>query len=403
LHWKRTFISAFIAQVLSVVGFAFAFPFIPFFIRDLGVTERSEQIMWAGTVQAAAGLTLALFAPVWGILADRFGRKLMVVRAMFAGTIIMFLMSMVQTVPQLIVCRLLQGAFTGTVSASVALVASVIPARRSGFALGMMQAAVMIGVCLGPLIGGVVADQIGYRWAFRIGGIVILIGGLFTLFGTREQFTPAARESEAMRRQFGRIMKTSGFLAAVAVLFSVRFSNAIANPSFPLIVRDILGSETGLNSITGSIIAVASLSGALSAGLLGHFGDRLGHRRVLIGCASLAGVVSIATAFAHGLPYLYGVRILFGLAVAGMLPAANAIIHGVIEGDNFGKAYGLAGALSMMGFALGPFVGGWLGGLFGIRIPFIVTGISQFLVVILVFMAIQPLVRREEPDTEHAA
>jgi len=184
--WKKTFVSAFVAQILSIVGFAFAFPFVPFFIRDLGVPDPADQAFWAGVVMSSAGLTLAIFSPVWGFLADRYGRKAMVVRAFIGGAIVMFLMSLVQNVWQLAVCRLLQGAFTGTIAASVALVASVIPPKRSGFALGMMQTAVFIGVSIGPLFGGFVADALGYRTAFRVGACVILAGGLVVFFGTRE-------------------------------------------------------------------------------------------------------------------------------------------------------------------------------------------------------------------------
>ena len=130
--WRRTFVSAFVAQILSLVGFSFCFPFLPFFVGDLGVTGKGEQAFWSGVAISAAGVTLALFAPLWGILADRYGRKAMVVRAMLGGTVLLLLTSTVQTIGQLVACRLLQGALTGTVAASVALVASVTPPRRSG-------------------------------------------------------------------------------------------------------------------------------------------------------------------------------------------------------------------------------------------------------------------------------
>jgi DHA1 family multidrug resistance protein-like MFS transporter len=302
-------------------------------------------------------------------------------------------MSYVQTVQQLVVCRLLQGMLTGTVTASVALVASVVPPRRGGFALGMMQASVMVGVCVGPLIGGLVADEFGYRVAFRVGALIILAGGLFAVYGTQENFVPPEREPGGMGSALRGLLAAQGFLAAVFVLFSVRFSNSIANPSFPLIVKDILGTEERLNSITGSIIAAAALSGAAAAALLGHFGDRWGHKRILIGCAIGGAAASIATFFAQTLPAMYTIRILFGFAVAGMLPAGNAIIHRAIAGHHLGKAYGVATSLSMMGLAVGPFLGGWLGKACGLRVPFLVTGGCQFLVAVVVFFAIRPASR----------
>jgi DHA1 family multidrug resistance protein-like MFS transporter len=395
--WKRTFVSTLLAQICSILGFSLAFPFIPYFIRDLGIVGKAEQAYWAGIVLSAAGLSLAVFAPVWGILADRYGRKAMVVRSMVGGIVIMLLMSYVQNVHQLLVCRLLQGMLTGTVTASVALVASVVPPRRGGFALGMMQAGVMVGVCIGPLIGGIVADSMGYRAAFRVGALIIAMGALFAIYGTREDFTRPEPEPGGMGTALRGLLVTEGFLAAVFVLFSVRLSNSIANPSFPLIVKDILGTEVNLNTITGSIIAAAALSGAAAAALLGHFGDRWGHKRILIGCALGGAAASAATFYAHTLPEMYFIRILFGFAVAGMLPAGNAIIHRTIAGHHLGKAYGVATSLSMLGLAVGPYLGGWLGKHHGLRVPFLVTGACQFAVAIVVLLAIRPTPEQVTP------
>ena len=396
--WKRTFVSALVAQICSIIGFASVFPFLPYFIRELGIEGEAEQAYWAGIVLSSAGLTLALFAPVWGILADRYGRKSMVVRSMVGGTIVMLLMSFVQNVQQLVICRLLQGMLTGTITASVALVASVVPPRRGGFALGMMQAAVMVGVCVGPLLGGMVADAYGYRAAFRIGALIIMAGGLFAIYGTREEFTPPEPEPGGTGSMLRGLLVAEGFLAATFVLFSVRFSNSIANPSFPLIVRDILGSDENLNSITGSIIAVAALSGAGAAALLGHFGDRWGHKHILMGCAVGAAAASVTTYFAQTLPAMYAIRIVFGFAVAGMLPAGNAIIHRTIAGHHLGKAYGIACSLSMFGLAVGPFFGGWLCKTYSLRTPFLVTGTCQFCVAIVAFFAIRPVTATESPN-----
>lgn len=383
--WRRTLVFAFAAQFLSILGFSFATPFLPFFVSDLGVSDPGRQAFWAGMVMAAGGMTFALFAPVWGILADRYGRKSMVCRAMFGGALSILIMSFSQNVAHLALGRIFQGVFSGTIAASIALVASVTPLRRSGFALGMMQAAVFVGNAAGPFLGGMAADAFGYRVSFRIGAMLTLTGGLLTLFGTKEHFVPPERSGmdKAGIPGFRALMVLPGFLMGALVLFSVRLSNSISNPSFPLIVQDLIDSMHRLNSITGSIIGTAAVAGAVAAALLGYAGDRIGRKHVLIGCCLAASVASIGTFFVRGIPALFILRILFGFSVAGMLPAANSMIHEVIDKRSIGKAYGLATALSMLGAAVGPVLGGWMAMRAGLRVPFMITGMAQLLLILI--------------------
>jgi len=376
-HWKQTFACAFAAQILSIVGFSFAMPFLPFFIQDLGIDDPAQQAWWAGIILAATGLTLALFAPLWGILADRFGRRAMVVRSMICGAVVVTLMSFSRNITDLLICRLLQGAFTGTVAASVALVASVTPPRRSGLVLGMMQSAVFTGVAIGPLFGGMFADQFGYRMAFRAGAGIILLGGLLVYFGTQE---PPLADGDAEPIEgihFGALLRNAAFMGSIGILLAVRFANTIINPSFPLVIRDMVVSTERLNSITGAIMAVSGLTGALAAGVLGHIGDRIGHRRIVVACSAAAGLTAAAHATAGDLVTLTVVHLLFGFAVSGTLPAANAMIQRNIDPRHMGKAFGLATSLSMFGLALGPLTGGFLARMIGIRAPFLFAGGCQ--------------------------
>jgi len=387
--WKRTFIGTFAAQVLSIVGFSFALPFLPFFIRELGVTDPAQQAWWAGATMAATGLTLAAFAPLWGLLADRYGRKPMVIRSMYGGTAILLLMSFSQNIGQLFALRLLQGALTGTVSASVALVASVTPRQRSGFALGMMQSAVLLGVAIGPLLGGIVADAFGYRTAFRAGAFVVLLGGLLVHYAAHEQFTPPDAEQRQGSPGFRALISGRGFAVAVLILFAVRFSNTLVNPSFPLIIQDFLTTTQRLNSITGAIMAIAGLTGAVAAAVLGHVSDRLGHRRVVIFCSLGAAVASLAHALARSLDSLAVAHLLFGLAIAGTMPAANTMIQRATNPQHMGKAFGTASALGLIGIALGPLTGGMLARQFGLRTPFVAASICQVVVAILAMVLIR--------------
>ncbi len=381
-YWKKTFICAFLAQVLSILGFSFALPFLPYFIQDLGITDKAQQAWWAGVTLGASGLTLALFAPLWGMLADRYGRKSMVIRSMFGGAAVVLFMSYSRHIGDLLVCRLLQGVFTGTVSASVALVASIAPLKRSGFALGMMQAAVFVGSAIGPLLGGMVADYYGYRIAFRAGAAVILLGGLLVYFGAQES-TASAEELTDDRVNI-RAMLTSGtFLFAIITLFAVRFANTIIMPSFPLIIREILTSTARLNSVTGMIMACAGLAGAVSAGLLGYLGDKYGHERILIFSSLGAAVTAAAHALAGSIPWLAGIHLSFGMMIAGILPSINSIIQRSTDQRHIGKAYGLSSSISMLGLALGPLAGGYLARGCGIRTPFLAAGVCQILVTLI--------------------
>lgn len=379
IMWRKTFVSTFVAQMLSMIGFSFALPFLPFFISELGSFNKGQQAFWAGIAIGVSGVTFALFSPLWGVFADRYGRKAMVCRSMFGGTLVLLLMSIVRTVGQLVVCRLLQGVLTGTLSASIALVASVTPEERSGFTLGMMQAAAYIGTTAGPLFGGVLADLYGYRATFRTGALIIFIGGILVLFGARESFSPSQNDKETSSFGFISILTTKGFLIAVTILMGVQFSNSMISPSFPLIVKDILSSPEKLNSITGTILSVSALAGAFSAALLGHTGDRLGQKKVLMFCAVGASLSSAGHFFAFNIPVLFLVRILFGLSVAGMIPAANAIIYNIIERRYIGRAYGMAASISMLGFALGTFSGGALAKLSGLRVPFLAVAVFHIL------------------------
>ncbi|MCM8803633.1 MAG: MFS transporter [Candidatus Omnitrophica bacterium] len=381
--WKKTFISTFIAQVLSIIGFSFAMPFLPFFISELGIKDISSQTYWSGIILSSSGLTFTLFSPIWGHFADKYGRKVMVVRSMFGGTLILFLISFVKNVKQLLICRLLQGALTGTIVASVTLVASVVPIEKSGFTLGMMQTAVSIGNSVGPFIGGFLADNFGYRNTFRIGGLIIFVGGLLVLLFAKENMSNVKENNENV--SFRDILKIKGFWIAIMIMFAVRFSNTILSPSFPLVIKEILHSPERLNTITGLIIGVAAVIEGVSAAFLGFIGDNIGYLGLTINCFTIAAIASLGHFFSYSIIILFIFRILYVGSVAGLIPSANSIIKKLIEEKSIGKAYGILNSISMLGLAFGPFIGGYTGKILGVRSPFLITAITQSLISLVLF------------------
>ncbi|MCL5108924.1 MAG: MFS transporter, partial [Chloroflexi bacterium] len=141
--------------------------------------------MWAGLLGFAAGLSMAASAPVWGALADRYGRKSMVLRATLGGAVLVGTMGLVQSVQQLLVIRFLQGAVTGVTAAFASLVAGFTPRERVGFALGTLQMSAYLGNSLGPLLGGVIADSIGFRFSFFLTAAMLALGGVWCSSSSR--------------------------------------------------------------------------------------------------------------------------------------------------------------------------------------------------------------------------
>src|ERR1700681_357279 len=191
--WERTAWICAATQFFTLVGFGLGLPFLPMYVQALGVTDRAEVAVWSGVLSGSAALTMAVLAPIWGVLADKYGRKPMLVRAMLGGAVLVGAMGFVDNVWQLEVLRLLQGALTGSQAAAAALVAASTPASHAGFALGLISTAVQVGNTFGPALGAVSVDTLGFRGSFALGGLILLLGALMAIFWVDEPSNQSAR------------------------------------------------------------------------------------------------------------------------------------------------------------------------------------------------------------------
>ena len=386
--WQRTLYACLCAQLLSVVGFSFVMPFIPFYVRELGVRGEGQVAIWSGLVMMATGVTLTIFSPVWGTLADRYGRKVMVERAMFAASVVLALMGTVRNVYQLVALRFLQGTLTGTGVAATTLVCSVTPRHRLGYSLGLMQVGVVMGASVGPWVGGMIADHWGYRVPFYIGGATLFGAGLVVLLFAYERFERPVKTcatNQGLRQAFGG----KGALAMLSVFFLTTFSMTFVGPIFPLFVEKI---AVGLKAatVTGTLMGVSGLAAGVSAVVVGRMGDRLGHKRLLVISALLTSVLGILHAVVRTIGQLFGLRIGWGFAVGGTSPAVNALIGTSVSSDTYGRSYGISQSASSLGMAIGPLVGGVAASLLGLRWPFVIMGGLLLLCALLVQKFVHP-------------
>ena len=387
--WKRTLYIMFAAQVLSAVGFSTIFPFLPEYVTSLGSTTGVSLAFWVAMVFSAQGFTMMIASPIWGAVADRYGRKLMVQRAMFGGAAIILLMAFARSAEELVLLRAVQGLITGVVAAANALVAASAPRERIGYAMGLLQVGLWSGVSVGPVIGGILADAYGFRVAFFVTSALLFAGGLLVLWGVREEFVRVERpRGSSYFADWKHVFLAPGVNPAFLIRFTAWLGRTMIVPFLPLFVASLIVDKSVVSTFTGVVIGVASAAGTVSAILLGRLGDRVGHKPILMVSALAAALFYLPMSLVTAGWQFLALNALAGAAVGGVMPALSALLATYTEHGEEGAVYGLDNAVIAAARAVAPLAGAGVIFLFGVpgdpssyRDIFIATG-AMFLVTV---------------------
>ncbi len=384
-RWQTTVRILWITQFATMAAFGSSLTFIPLYILELGIPDARQAALWAGIVAGGAGISMAIFSPIWGILADRFGKKLMLERAFLGATVTLLLMGLAQSAPQLLVLRVIQGSLSGTTTAISTLVASITPQEHLGRVLGSMQMSIFAGTTVGPFVGGVLADTLGYRVAFITTSFVCLGAGIAVITLVHEppqkKQPPAAFRLPQLRNPFGNKMLRTVFMLAPAI-FIVQFASMAARPIFPLFVAEIatssdIASFAGLDlddfiaTIAGLLIATTGVVATFCSLITGRFIDSHRARLLLIVAVVGSALTNVGHALVASLLQLWIVRILLGTCNGIWAPTYSATVGLSVPSERRGLAFGISASASSLGNAFGPIVGGYVGAVFGIRAVFV--------------------------------
>ena len=367
ISWRRNLAVLSVVQVISTLGFGLIFPFLPLYVRDLGVSTTGSLEFWAGMAFSAQAFTMMIASPIWGTVADRSGRKLMLERATLGGAIIVGAMGFVQNAEQLVILRALQGATTGVIAANNALVAAQTPKEHSGFALGVINMARWVGVAGGPLVGGIIGELFGFRESFWITGALLGVAGIGVVLWVQEDFHPVAK---SQRPGFWASYRAIFTAQGMRGLYSLAFLRSLgATVTVPILALFVLalnqGEERGSVAMTGLIIGASAFTSAVSAVYLGRLGDRIGHERILFGSAVLSALLFIPQVFVTSGWQLAFWQAVSGIAIGGLVPSVSALMNIYAPAGNQGATYGLDNSVQaaarvvapMMAAALAMWVG----------------------------------------------
>lgn len=351
------------SQFLSIMGFSFALPFAPFFLQqELGVVGHGELQMWVALFSSSTAVTMGIAAPLWGLLADRFGKRVMLIRANLAGAVVMSLMGAVQTPLMLIVLRMLQGALTGTMTAAQAFLAGEMPRERRGLAMGGLSAAVYSGGLSGAFLGGFVAYGLGYRAAFYVSGVLLLAAGLLVLLCTRETMVPAGRppvsgEASTSARVHWRDLSAT-FYGVLAMIGAIALVRQFDMAFLPLLVQDIYGSLEGVSLWSGGLYACSGVAGLLAGLATGWLSDHFNPLRLVVVAAVFAAILSGWLMVIHSFAVLFPVRFFMVFFAGTLEPALNVWLAKRVPEARQGVAFGLASTTRSIGWAIGPLLAG---------------------------------------------
>ncbi len=369
--WKRTLWILWVSTFLAVAGTSLIVPFLPLFVQDLGVHKLSAVEQWSGWIFAAQMLTAAIFQPIWGGVADRYGRKPMLLRAGIGMGTMTILMGFVTAPWQLLALRFVNGVFAGFISMAISLQASVTPKEYSGRALGTLQTGQVAGALIGPLIGGALAEAVGFRWVFILTGMLLLLASFIVWIYVHEQRSG----SHAAKRDKPKVSKkhVMGLLLPVFIASLVTQLGMMSIQPILTIYTTLLYKGSHLEFIAGLVVACTGIANLIGSPILGKLSDVVGPKKILVISLILSAISFLPQVFANGIPMLMVGRFLLGLFVGGMLPSLAVLVKKLAPEEMQAQAYGINSSFQFLGNLLGPVLGSTVAATWDIHDVFYVT------------------------------
>jgi DHA1 family multidrug resistance protein-like MFS transporter len=368
-----------------MVGMSMVVPFLPFYIRELGITNPDELEHWSGIVFSGPFILSFILTPVWGMLGDRFGKKTMVMRAIFGLAASQLLIGFSANVVQLFIFRMVQGGISGFIASSLALVSSGTPKERSGYAIGILQTSISSGTVIGPFIGGVISDMTSYRTVFFVTSALCIVSGMLVLINVKEPVKISAKRIYSVVENYRYVFKNSAILTAMISITFIQISITIAQPVFALFVESITKGTEYISTLTGAIFGTLGIFSVISSPWWGRRNDTKSFKKNIIIAITGAGLAYCLHTFITNPFLLFPVRAFLGFCIGGIIPVLYAYINKNISDDRKGGVMGIASSFTLFGNLVGPLLCTLLLLKLPLKYIFLIAGVMLFVNAVLIF------------------
>ena len=359
-------------------------PFLSLYIETMGDFSDSYVQRWSGFVFGITFVSAFLMSPIWGRIADRFGYKPILIITGFGISLSILLMGFVHSVEAFFILRLFMGVVTGFIPTSLAFISAQTDKDVAGKTLGTLQMGSVSGTLFGPVLGGFLADSFGFQYTFVITSSAIALAALLVIFGIREIRKIPSKHAHVYSRKtvLSGIFHHRLVFNVMIITALIQIGNFSIQPLLSLYVSGLTDS-TQVALLAGMTFSAAGIGNLLFARKWGQLGDSIGYEKVLSALLILAFVFIVPQAFVTELWQLMALRILFGIAIGGLIPVTTALIRREAPIEIQGEMMGYNTSFRFFGNIIGPMFGGIISGFIGISSVFFVTG-ALFLAAYLV-------------------
>jgi len=405
--WKVNLYTLWVTQALVNMGMGLVIPFIPYYLEEMAVMSTAQLNFYTGLSSTLPAAAQAIASPFWGSLSDRYGRKLMLVRAMICAVLALFFMGLANTVIVFLVLRVFQGIFTGTIPSAMALVSAHTPEEKMSYALGFMTSSNFLGYAIGPVVGSVVCELLGYEACFYFGAAVIALGTVFVFVLVKEDSSTygaalieARRAAKSANAENGGKSKvglwTANFVMTLIALLIIRIGRSIFSPFIALFVRDMIGGMDGATRYTGFVNMATCVATAVSSVTLTRLGDRYDKFKL----ASILSVVTLVIAaflpFSHTIWLFIGVYALYYFVIGAIEPVLTSGLSEEADPGQRGALFGITASVNSVGMMISPMIGASVSTAFSLRaIPVVVP---LFALAQVIFLIVEGTIKKKKPE-----
>lgn len=386
---KRNAIIMWFANFFVAASMTMVIPFISLYVESLGNYTDAYVQRWSGWIFAITFVTAFFFSPIWGRIGDKYGRKKMLILSASGLAVSLLSMGFATSVWQLFLLRFMMGIFTGFIPMSEAFISTQTPKEIAGRVLGTLQTGSVTGTLMGPLMGGVIADNFGYSTTFKIVSITIFLSALIVAFGIKEmQMIIKVQEDRKVytsKEVILHIIRHPVLLIVMLTSSLVQIAHFSIQPILSLYVVELNGAHH-VAFFAGLAFSATGLGNLIFTRQWGRLGDKYGYTKILIILLFLTGIVYLPGAFVSNIWQLVVLRFLLGMTIGGIIPTRVAFIRQEAPLSMQGEVLGYNTSLRFLGNIIGPTIGGILAGIFGISSIFFFT--SGLLIVTGIIMLI---------------